>query len=292
MEVFPFTHPLHPLNQNPDCNPLCNACHYKTLNYLTQIERKQLWAHKQLSQWDKHLRSIKHAPPHRHLGYRSKTWLRTRIQDNNLSFGMLKSVKIAGIWEKEFIAWNTCPLHSPAITGFIEKFRKIFALLPLKIRHRMENNLMGIWIGEPHLVFISKTSELLEDLKNIGWSTLLSPSLNRVWFHVHDQVGRRVFGHLPIERIAGTNETPTHPIRAFRQVADELLTEARAKAVSALLKDQPQLVLDLYCGTGDLALLLPKQTSWIGIEMSQEAVHYANSLRQPTLSRHQAILVQ
>ena len=351
-----------PLAANPKCNPSCRVCHYKQLDYPAQLKRKQGWAEDQLAHaWGAVLQRIQPAPLEERLGYRSKSWLRCFFDDGQMSFGMYRSVKIDGHWEKEFISWNTCPLHVQAIQVMIERLR--LELSPQLFKENpdyLEQNLVGIWMGSPHLVVVARDPGtrgsfglsgspgspdspdspgspgspgspdfFKEVLQRLDWSRILVAPFDRVWLHFNAQVGRHVFGHRAIELIVGEEairgaspmgqthsgltadhrgggegylgfpqgpqplaahwadellgrpageEARVHPIRAFRQNAQTLLVEARAAAVQALLRDKPALVLDLYCGTGDLSLLLPSETGWIGIELSQEAVKYANSL--------------
>jgi 23S rRNA (uracil1939-C5)-methyltransferase len=234
------------------------------------------------------------------------------FQEGNVSFGMFRSIKIDGYWEKEFVSWNTCPLHRESIQHTITNLR---AKLREKLRPSskmslsspnseenfafLERALVGIWFGSPQVVVVSRDPALKEWVQRWNWSEILVPPFDRVWFHFNAQVGRRIFGHHPIEVIFQYQgpeqfqglqglqrpQAEIHPIRAFRQVAHTLLLEARDLAVAALLKGGPALVLDLYCGTGELSLLLPTGTGWIGIELSKEAVDYANTLRNVSALR-------
>jgi 23S rRNA (uracil1939-C5)-methyltransferase len=264
------------LKDVPGCNPACHVCHYKAISYEEQLARKQAWAAKQLSDWIDVLQPILPAPMEERVGYRSKSWMRAYSGEGDLgeegsetSFGMFRAVNKSGQWEDEFISWNACPLHTIAIQKTLANLR---ALLSPKSG---EPDFFGLWFGSPHVVWVSKRSEPPEDL---DWSTILVPPFNRAWFHQTSQVGKKVFGAKPITQIYGPASESLHPIRAFRQVAGTLLQAARADAISALAVGAPSIVLDLYCGTGELSLLLPKETGWIGIEQSKEAVAFANAL--------------
>lgn len=184
---------------------------------------------------------------------------------------MFRAVNSSGKWGEEFISWNECPLHTPGIQATVSQIR---ARLGDSIT---DGNFFGLWFGSPDVVWISRNSE---PPTGLDWETILSPPFHRVWFHQTSQVGKKVFSAKPITQIFGPPPNSLHPIRAFRQVAGSLLREAREQAQVALTKDGPSLVLDLYCGTGELSLLIPKETSWIGIEQSKEAVAHANTLRK------------
>lgn len=265
------------LAENPFCNPVCRVCHYKDLDYPEQLQRKRKWAESQLGQWRDVLQDIVPSPEGERLAYRSKSWMRAFFKDGALSFGMFRAVWIQGEWEKEFISWDTCPLHVQPIQQMIGKLRQA---LTEQAPSFAEHSLVGIWIGSPHLVFVSREGGP-EAIRRLDWASILVPPFDQVWFHHNDQVGKKIFAHREILPIAGPPSTESaHPIRAFRQVAQSLLVEARRQAVSALLRTRPALVVDLYCGTGDLSLLLPSETAWLGIEFSKEAVKYANTLRQ------------
>jgi 23S rRNA (uracil1939-C5)-methyltransferase len=203
-----------------------------------------------------------------------------------LSFGMFRSVKIQGKWEKEFISWDTCPLHTQPIQTMIQRIRERFSKEDPAF---LEHSLVGLWIGSPHIVVVTRETDS-SIIKSIEWNQILVPPFNQVWFHCNPQVGRNIFGYRPIERIVGLSEDIAHPIRAFRQVAQSLLIEARSKAVQALVKNNPSWVFDLYCGTGELSVLLPSEMGWIGIEQSKEAVKYANGLRDPKTVKHAAYI--
>ena len=303
------------------CNPECRVCHYKHLDYDSQLTFKRRWALKNLARWQGVLRDLIPAPEEDRLGYRSKTWLRAHYQSEeavgtssgtlldysvmtprDLSFGMFRSLQREGKWEKEFVSWNTCPIPIPPIQEMVSRIRstlqsltprQIFAthfpdrLLTQEISEFVLQSLVGVWMGYPHLVIISREAHQ-EVFQRIDWSKILVHPFNRVWFHQNAQVGRKIFGHRPIELIFGPPASDDHPIRAFRQMARGLLVQAREQAVSALLKSNPTFILDLYCGTGDLSHLLPPEVGWLGIEHSKDAVQFANSLRSGKESMHQA----
>lgn len=259
-----------------DCNPECRACHYKDLDYPAQVERKQGWARRQLAPWANVLKEILAAPASEQLGYRIKSWMWFGEQEGQPAFGMLRSVRAGTRWEKEFVSWNDCPLHHPAIRRIVGRLRELWKdSVPAGVRQ----SLVGLWFGSPHFVVVSR-SAIPEDLSSLDWARILEPPFDRAWFHHNEQVGAQVFGHRGLEPLAGPPLEPAvHPVRAFRQMAHTLLRQARLQAVTALLGPAPSLVLDLYCGTGDLSLLLPDEVSWVGIEQSREAVAFANRLR-------------
>ncbi len=265
------------LIQNPDCTSSCRACHYKALNYPEQLQRKQLWALEQLGEWAPVLERIQPAPLSEQLAYRSKTWLRSLFKNGEVSFGMFRAVQSAGgRWGQEFVSWDTCPLHTLPIREITEKLRRAFA------QHNhifSEKTLWGVWMGTPHVVIVVKEKIPLEVLRAIEWSNLLSPPFENLWIHQANQVGRKIFQHRQFQPLSGLPIRNNHPLLAFRQVAQSLLKEARAQALSALLAPQPSLIVDLYCGTGELSLLLPPSTGWIGIELSSDAAAFANKLR-------------
>jgi tRNA/tmRNA/rRNA uracil-C5-methylase (TrmA/RlmC/RlmD family) len=254
------------LSSNPLCNPLCNSCHYKNLDYNSQLNQKNDWAQIKLKKWEKVIYPIRHAPENEKIGYRSKTWLKVSFQNEIPSFGQYRSKKIEGKWEKEFISWDSCPLHSKSIEEIIIKLKKIIP----------KNSITGVWFGPPHLVIVSKNNNLME-LKTIPWKELLVSPFFQAWFHSNPQVGRHIFGHLPIEPLS--EYITSQPIRAFRQLNQTLLSEARDLAVKWLIKDNPEMVLDLYCGTGELSLLLPQEINWLGIDLSKDAANFAKEIR-------------
>jgi tRNA/tmRNA/rRNA uracil-C5-methylase (TrmA/RlmC/RlmD family) len=279
------------LAENPSCNPECRVCHYKSLDYPTQLHRKQEWAASQLSRWKDVLKSIRPAPENERIAYRSKSWMRSCHQPGNVSFGMYRSIRSQGRWEKEFVSWDSCPLHSEAIQLMIAKLRRA---LTHEVPEFIEKSLLGVWIGTPHLVIVSRTPNF-EELGGLNWKEILVLPFDQVWFHCNPQIGRKVFGHHPIVPILGAPQvrldsaaSSIHPIKAFRQIAQGLLVEARKQAIEALLRHHPGLIVDLYCGTGDLSLLLPPHVGWLGIEISKEAVNYANSLRSSESTLHTA----
>jgi len=156
-------------------------------------------------------------------------------------------------------------------------------------RDFVSQSLFGVWMGNPHLVIVARQPEI-ESLKAIDWREVLIPPFDRVWLHVTSQVGRKVFQHDRFHQLAGPPTDGEHPIRAFRQVAQTLLTEARELACSHLLASNPSLIVDLYCGTGELSRLIPSSVSWLGIEASKNAALYANELRDSIETPHEAFI--
>ena len=278
------------LSANPGCNPACRVCHYKNFDYAEQLERKMGWAEEQLGAWKSVLGEITPALESERLAYRSKSWLRSHVSEGDVSFGMVRAIRVEGEWEKEFVSWNTCPLHIPGMQALIQNLRQALREQALGF---VENDLVGVWVGSPHVVVVSKTPEI-EAARRLDWKKILTPPFDRVWFHHSPQAGKHVFCHNPIESIfAGESPVPddgVHPIRAFRQVAQSLLVEARKQAVAHLLSSKPDRVLDLYCGTGELSLSFPPETGWVGIELSSAAVNYANKLSPPGRSVHSAFV--
>jgi 23S rRNA (uracil1939-C5)-methyltransferase len=279
---------------NPGCNPVCRVCHYKALDYPTQLARKRAWAEQQLGSWSSVLGEIIPAPDAEQIGYRSKSWMKASFTEGEISFGMERAVWRDGEWQKDFISWDTCPLHLESIQEMIARIKNAFAAAGLD---QLRDSLVGLWLGSPQLVIVARAPALEEVIRKIDWKKILVAPFDRVWFHSNSQVGKKIFGHLEIVPIYGaigaasaSGEGSIHPIRAFRQVAQSLLVQARHLAVQALLQAQPALVVDLYCGTGDLSLLLPPATGWLGVELSSEAIKYACSLRNTELAPHAAFV--
>jgi tRNA/tmRNA/rRNA uracil-C5-methylase (TrmA/RlmC/RlmD family) len=261
------------LADHPGCNPLCRACHYKNLTYDQQLQRKEKWATTQLQKWEKVLKPVIPAPLHEQTQYRAKSWMRAEIGAGQVSFGMQRSIQNQEKWEKEFISWDSCPLHIAAIQDAISKLKKCFSSDQIE---EMRQSWVGVWFGVPHIVIVSRDNRI-ESFQKISWDQILQPPFESAWFHFNPQVGKKIFGHHEIYLLSGPSLESDHPIRAFRQVARGLLSQARMLAVEYLVKGRPSFVLDLYCGTGEIASLLPMDIGWIGIEISPDAVQYANS---------------
>lgn len=280
-----------PLASNPDCNPECRACHYKELDYPEQLARKQRWAETQLAErWGHLLSPIEPAPESERLGYRYKSWLWSSVEQGELylglSFGMIRSRRVGTRWEKEFVSWNTCPLHAEPIR---EMMRRLQCELVENAPAFTEKALAGIWFGSPHIVIVAREDDA-HALRSIDWDKVLVAPFDRVWFHMNSQIGAKVFGHRPLVQLAGPPLDSAHPVRAFRQVAHSLLERGRSLALMHLLNSSPTQVLDLYCGTGELSLGLPAEIDWIGIEHSKEAVEFAASLSKPGRQVHRAFV--
>lgn len=279
-----------PLSRRSGCNPACRACHYKDLDYAEQLVRKSAWARSQFARWQGAWHSLVPAPVTDRLGYRSKSWLRSSFAAGALSFGMIRSRQLAGRWQKEFVSWDDCPLHDPALLRVVARLRETLAQSAPDFCDRA---LVGVWVGSPHLVLVSRESAInsaINIVRDLDWSRILEPPFDRAWFHCNPQVGRKIFGHLPIEPIYGATEDMVHPVRVFRQVARGLLEQARSLAAEYLLVSQPRQVLDLYCGTGEFSLLLPLEVDWIGVELSGAAVEYANALQPKARRVHEAFV--
>lgn len=209
---------------------------------------------------------------------------------------MFRAIPVGEKWGKEFISWDTCPMHLPGIQATLPGLGRALA------EHApawTERSLFGVWIGTPHLVLVAKEPPPTA-LRDANWSVLLTEPLREVGFHLTNQVGKTVFGEGPIESIyrkpartltmAGKDSVPPLPICAFRQIALTLVDRARGEAVAELLEPKPALVLDLYCGTGEIARRLPPETGWIGVEASAEAATYAGKIRADGRIAHAAFV--
>jgi tRNA/tmRNA/rRNA uracil-C5-methylase (TrmA/RlmC/RlmD family) len=294
------------LAHHPGCNPLCHACHYKALSPQEQFARKQAWAQTQLEAWSAVSMPLQEAPEAERLGYRSKTWLRVRLQSRGedgvleASFGMLKSVRPEGEkkrWEQELIVWDTCPLHTEEIQQWIQGWKARVRDLSVEERSLLALHWAGVWVTGGQAVFVSRSPELRALFQKWDWKSILGDS-SRAWFHVNPQVGKRILGHLPVEPLVrgeGVRQRGADPglgfaFRAFRQVAQTLLEQARSEAVRALQEMGVRQVLDLYCGSGELSVQLPPDWGWIGIELQKEAVQVAQAYgeQRPHSTLHQA----
>ncbi len=256
------------------CQKACKSCHYKNLNYPEQLERKQRWANEQLGQWQSVLDDIEPARLDEQIGYRSKSWL-WAITKQQLSFGMRRAVFINGEWQKEYLSWDDCPIHSTDLRASLAAIKSQLTtqLSPLEIE-----NLVGIWFGAPHVVLVFRESTPAA-LGTVDWASAANQTFTSVWTHENNQVGRKIFGHKTITLIYSKPDVDTQsraPIRAFRQVAQRLLHSARMSAAEFLLESKPEMILELYSGCGDFAALLPAVINWVGIEMSREACNFAN----------------
>ena len=139
------------LADDPACNAACRACHYKAIDYPSQLDRKRGWARECLGRWNDVLQDIRPAPEKERLGYRSKTWMLGSLRDGELSFGMTRSVRRQGRWTKEFVSQDGCPLHVPPLRGIIEGLR---AILPRQAPDFVRSSLVGVWTASPHLVIV------------------------------------------------------------------------------------------------------------------------------------------
>ncbi len=272
------------LAKNPACNPSCGACHYKAFTYGEQLRRKQQWALEQLAPWKDLLQQIQAAPAEERLAYRSKTWLRSSFSNGTLSFGMYRAQKFEGSWRQEFVSWDTCPIHVLPIKKMIERLQ---TTLVRHARGFSEKSLLGIWLGSPHAVVVAK-ERTGTAITTVPWNEILEPPFDRVWLHETKQVGRKIFQHRKFDPLFGPPGNDEGPILAFRQVAQSLLVQARELAISSLLAARPGLVVDLYCGTGELSQRLPPSVGWLGIERSVNAATYAGRIQRNGGAIHEA----
>jgi 23S rRNA (uracil1939-C5)-methyltransferase len=199
---------------------------------------------------------------------------------------MIRSKQVQGRWEKEFVSWNTCPLHAEPIREMITRLRRVLSESAAAFTQTM---LAGVWFGSPHLVIVARENAP-SALAAVNWDQVLVAPFDRVWFHANSQIGAKVFGHHPLVQLAGPPVDSAHPVRAFRQTAHTLLDRARSLALKHLLSSSPTQVLDLYCGTGELSLRLPADIEWVGIEQAKEAVEFASTLREPSRVVHRAFV--
>lgn len=284
------------LKDHPGCNPDCRVCHYKHLSYSEQIERKNRWARSQLEPWQERLAPIQEAHPDERLHYRRKSWLRVQcLGGGEFSFGMFRSVRQGAKWVPEFVAWDACPMHSDSIRNGIvalkKDLRRVFdqpSEAEKAVCHTATASWVGLWVsgplGDQDWTVISRAPHL-DFWKQVRWEQICGRDVSGVYFHQNAQVGRQVFGHLPIQPLFLRSKTDPCfpggelPRTSFQQTARGLLDEARQNAVQFLFEvpnEIPTGILDLYCGDGDLVQRIPVVTQWVGIEQSLEAVQIAN----------------
>ena len=270
------------LAQHPGCNPTCRACHYRDLEYPEQLARKQAWAERQLGEWKPVLGSIMPAPENERLAYRSKSWMRAQVDSDGVSFGFYRAIHETqggaqgARWGEQFVSWDTCPIHTREIQTVVGHLREA-----LRDSEWARRSLLGVWLGAPDGVVVAQgdREEGRATLLALPWKSILVPPFTRAWFHPTSQVGKKVFQHREFHPLTGQAALRSVPMMAFRQVAHSLLIQARELAVQFMVQTGPAAIVDLYCGTGELAHSLPASIGWIGVESSLDAVNVAEGAR-------------
>lgn len=250
------------------CIAECRGCKHREWAMEDSLQQKYAFLSSKLSPWSDILESVVSVSDENRWGYRHKTTLNARWDENGWHFGMIS--------RDELIDIPDCPLHKPEVNGIISILKRF---LPIGIEFPL-----GFYVqASAQIVLIVKSKNVLNDswLTDEAISVLQQHGVQGLWIHFNPSAGRRLFEKAEWKLLFGQERSLDfnglwYGPGAFQQLIPSLYNSSLDKARSFFSPLNKYSVADLYCGTGtSMARWVKAGANVLGVELGKEAVECA-----------------
>lgn len=250
------------------CIAECRGCRHREWTMEDSLRQKYTFLSSKLSSWSDVLEPVVSVPDENRWGYRHKTTLNARWDENGWHFGMMR--------RDELIDIPDCPLHKPEVN-------RILGILRSCLPNGADFPLRFYVQTSAQIVLIVKTSIAL----NHSWLTseiislLIGNGVKGLWVHYNPSAGRRLFENTKWELLFGEersldfNQLLYGP-GAFQQLIPNLYNRSLDEAFAFFCPTHNHSIADLYCGTGtSMSRWAAVGANILGVELGKEAVDCA-----------------
>lgn len=232
------------------------------------LAQKYAFLANKLSGWSNVLESVKSLPDNQRWGYRHKTTLNAKWDENGWHFGMMSRDDLIDIPE--------CPLHKPQVN-------RIITLLRENLPAGADYPLAYYVQTSAQLVLIVKSKKALDN----SWISerlkkqIADNGVEGLWVHYNPSAGRRLFEKTHLDLIFGKKRSTDlngllYGPGAFQQLIPDLYNQSLDEVASFFKPTMNHAVVDLYCGTGtSMKRWATLGASVLGVEVGGEAVDCA-----------------
>lgn len=184
---------------------------------------------------------------------------------------------------------SRCPLHDPAIQKLVSTLKKLiteYRLSPYSIVKRkgeLKAIIVRVGSGTGHLTvrFVARSLEMKDRIEAAGKSLCSEiPAVKVVSINIQPEPAAILEGpeeliltstHFMEERLGGLRLSISP--QSFSQVTSLVAEKLYNSAAEIISKAQPELMLDLFCGTGCFSLFSAKYCKKVvGVELSKSSI--------------------
>ncbi|MDR3214733.1 MAG: 23S rRNA (uracil(1939)-C(5))-methyltransferase RlmD [Bacilli bacterium] len=261
----------------------CPSCNLRNLNYQEQINFKKQAIINTYQKANLNYNKINFISNDYIYNYRNKIILHFK-QDN-------KTIKLGYYHNKDIISINKCLLVNETINEFINDFNKIINNYPVSIydkinkkgllkhlvvRVNYENKLLiGIIINSNKIS--KELQSLIDEISNIKNVISIVVSFNEL----HNSIILSNNNKIMFGKGYFIDKILTYQFRislnSFFQINSHMISKLYLTAINNAHLTKNDIVLDAYCGTGTIAILLSKYVrKVIGVDVVSDAIKDAN----------------
>ena len=256
----------------------CGGCQYMNVDYVYQIEMKSRQMkelfHRNVKEEIQVLHTIESINP---LYYRNKAQFPVQVKDGQILMGFYRK------HSNDIVSCNECKIQSKEINN-------IYQWLQSHISIQQAKELRHIFIraskNESQVVFIGRDDSKFQKLSNQLMDTF--PKVTSILFNFNNRKDNVILGEeykilsgrdFIIEECMG-NKIQLH-FKSFFQVNPIQMEILYQKAIELANLKKDERCIDLYSGTGTIALAISKYVKHVtGVEIVKEAVDNANKNKE------------
>ena len=250
------------------CVSECRGCKHREWTMMKSLEQKHSFLSAKLSAWADVLEPVVSVTDEQRWGYRSKTSLNARWDENGWHFGMMSRDKLIEIPD--------CPLHKANVNNILRLLQKCLPKgqeFPLAYYVQSSAQVVLIVKSKNRVSTLWFNENVINELKGYG--------VEGFWLHYNPSAGRRLFEKTKWEllfgekRLVDINGLVFGP-GAFQQLIPSLYNQSLDVASNFFNNASNHSVVDLYCGTGTSMSRWSKSGyNVIGVEVGAESIECA-----------------
>ncbi|NJK87741.1 MAG: hypothetical protein HC906_18980 [Bacteroidales bacterium] len=250
----------------PGCILECPGCHHREMTEQESLEQKFNWLKKMLP-WHEAFYPVESLHDESRLGYRSKVCLHTKWLNNRWAFGL--------IVRDTFIDISTCPVHNKIAQESIRFFSENLPsdeVFPLTFYAQYDSQIVFIVKSLEKIFPFWQNKQFISGLESIG--------IKGLWIHQNPSAGKRLFEKTPLLLVYGSEfsydeNKMAFGIGAFQQLIPVLYLQSLNESQYFFNAGENDLVVDLYCGTGQSLKRWENAKAVIGVELNGFAMKFA-----------------
>lgn len=257
----------------------CRACKHREWTMEESLCQKYTFLADKLSMWNEILEPVVSVPDKQRWGYRAKTTLNARYDENGWHFGTIS--------RDELIDIPNCPLHKPSVNRILRILRECLPPaneFPLAFYLQTSAQVVLIVRSNDHKQNIWLTSATIEEFKRLG--------VEGLWIHYNPSAGRRLFEKTKMALLFGEERSKDsnglwYGPGAFQQLIPRLYNQSLDITSEFFALSKNHSVIDLYCGTGtSMNRWVNAGAAVLGVEVAKEAIECAKlNLSNATILR-------
>ncbi|RPH31159.1 MAG: class I SAM-dependent RNA methyltransferase [Bacteroidales bacterium] len=250
------------------CIEECRGCKHREWSMEASLEQKFNFLVSKLSEWKHALSPVISAPDAQRWGYRFKTMLNAKWDENGWHFGTISRDELIDIPE--------CPLHKNEVNRALGLLR----------------DTLPSGIDFPLAFYVQASAQVVLIVKSRGassyaWFTdsvkdeLITLGVRGLWVHYNPSAGRRLYEKTHWELLFGEKRSIDsngllYGPGTFQQLIPSLYKQSLDEATTFFSPTINHAIVDLYCGTGtSMSRWVALGASVMGVEVGGEAVECA-----------------